>query len=69
MASRGADILVVADGKYKRDGDLLSFKSCPEYLGVGPAVVISQLLAYYIAEAKGLPIDKPRNLAKSVTVE
>lgn len=69
LASRGADILVVADGKYKRDGDLLSFKSCPEYLGVGPAVVISQLLAYYLAEAKGLPIDKPRNLAKSVTVE
>jgi glucosamine--fructose-6-phosphate aminotransferase (isomerizing) len=28
-----------------------------------------QLLAYYIAEAKGMDVDKPRNLAKSVTVE
>ena len=69
LASRGADILVVSDEKYTREGDLLSFPAVPEYLGVGPAVVISQLLAYYLAEAKGLPIDKPRNLAKSVTVE
>jgi glucosamine--fructose-6-phosphate aminotransferase (isomerizing) len=28
-----------------------------------------QLLAYYIADMKGLDVDKPRNLAKSVTVE
>lgn len=32
-------------------------------------VIPLQLLAYYIADAKGLSIDKPRNLAKSVTVE
>ena len=32
-------------------------------------VVALQLLAYYIADSKGLNIDKPRNLAKSVTVE
>jgi glucosamine--fructose-6-phosphate aminotransferase (isomerizing) len=31
--------------------------------------VILQLLAYYTARRKGCPIDKPRNLAKSVTVE
>lgn len=31
--------------------------------------VVLQLLAYHLANAKGLPIDKPRNLAKSVTVE
>ena len=28
-----------------------------------------QLLSYYVATARGCPIDKPRNLAKSVTVE
>ena len=28
-----------------------------------------QLFAYYVAKERGLPIDKPRNLAKSVTVE
>ncbi len=33
------------------------------------AVVIGQLLTYYIARKKNLPIDKPRNLAKSVTVK
>ena len=33
------------------------------------AVVPLQLLAYYISCARGLDVDKPRNLAKSVTVE
>lgn len=33
------------------------------------SVIIGQLLTYYIAMKKGLPIDKPRNLAKSVTVK
>ena len=32
-------------------------------------VIPLQLLAYHVAYEKGLPIDKPRNLAKSVTVE
>ena len=31
--------------------------------------LVNQMLAYYIAKAKGTDIDKPRNLAKSVTVE
>jgi glucosamine--fructose-6-phosphate aminotransferase (isomerizing) len=33
------------------------------------AIVPLQLLAYHVATARGCPIDKPRNLAKSVTVE
>jgi glucosamine--fructose-6-phosphate aminotransferase (isomerizing) len=33
------------------------------------AVVPLQLLAYYIARARGLNVDQPRNLAKTVTVE
>lgn len=33
------------------------------------AVIPLQLLAYYVSLAKGLDVDKPRNLAKSVTVE
>ncbi len=32
-------------------------------------VIALQLLAYYIADFRGLDVDKPRNLAKSVTVE
>ena len=38
-------------------------------LATSLAVVPLQLLAYYISCAKGLDVDKPRNLAKSVTVE
>ena len=34
-----------------------------------PAVVVMQLLAYYVSSDKGLDVDKPRNLAKVVTVE
>ncbi len=33
------------------------------------AIIPLQLLAYYVSVAKGLDVDKPRNLAKSVTVE
>jgi len=33
------------------------------------SVIALQLFAYYVAANKGLDIDKPRNLAKSVTVE
>ena len=36
---------------------------------VFPVAVILQLLAYYTSDMKGLNVDKPRNLAKSVTVE
>ena len=34
-----------------------------------PIIVALQLLAYYLAMKKGCPIDKPRNIAKTVTVE
>jgi glucosamine--fructose-6-phosphate aminotransferase (isomerizing) len=37
--------------------------------GLLSATVILQLLAYHTADALGRDIDKPRNLAKSVTVE
>lgn len=38
-------------------------------LSVIPATVVTQLFAYFIAKKRGLDIDRPRNLAKSVTVE
>ena len=40
-----------------------------EELAPVPAAVLLQELAYFTAEGKGCDIDKPRNLAKSVTVE
>ncbi len=40
-----------------------------EHFSASLAVIPLQLLAYYVSVAKGLDVDKPRNLAKSVTVE
>jgi len=42
---------------------------CPNAVAVIPASIALQLLAYHVAMARGCPIDQPRNLAKSVTVE
>ena len=39
------------------------------YLSPIATVIPMQLFAYYIAKAKNLDVDKPRNLAKSITVE
>lgn len=40
-----------------------------EHFAASLAVIPLQLLGYYLSVARGLDVDKPRNLAKSVTVE
>lgn len=49
--------------------DIIRVPQCSELVAALPVVVAEQLLAYYIARFRGEPIDQPRNLAKSVTVE
>lgn len=49
--------------------DVLYVPAASDELGVIPVTVANQLFAYYIAKLRGLDIDHPRNLAKSVTVE
>jgi glucosamine--fructose-6-phosphate aminotransferase (isomerizing) len=49
--------------------DVIWIPRCAEFLTPVPVVIAEQLLAYYAARARGCPIDQPRNLAKSVTVE
>ncbi len=49
--------------------DVLWVPPCSLYIAPIPIVVVLQLFAYYVARARGCPIDQPRNLAKSVTVE
>ena len=45
-------------------------RSLPNFIDRGDKTTIPlQLLAYYLAKAKGCDVDQPRNLAKSVTVE
>lgn len=49
--------------------DVLYIPKTLEMLTPILSVIPLQLLAYFIADARGLDVDKPRNLAKSVTVE
>jgi len=49
--------------------DAISVPACPLHTAVVPSTVALQLLSYHIARLRGCPIDQPRNLAKSVTVE
>jgi len=49
--------------------DLITIPSCPDYLSPLLTTIPMQLLSYHTAVALGCDVDKPRNLAKSVTVE
>ena len=72
--ARGAAVIALAT-----DGDERVAKMCSEVLWVPPcpdellfpavAIIHLQLLARYVARDRGFDVDKPRNLAKSVTVE
>lgn len=72
MRARGAHILSVIDENDDKIASLSDFAikmpKIPSILSPLIYVVPLQLFAYYIAVGRGCPIDKPRNLAKSVTV-
>lgn len=69
--ARGACIIaVVTEGDEAPGADeVLRIPSCDPLVATIPAAVALQLLAYHVARLRGCPIDQPRNLAKSVTVE
>ena len=74
VAARGGELYVFADAGSHIDAsqDGLNLVRLPEHYGdLSPIlhVVPLQLLAYHTARALGTDVDKPRNLAKSVTVE
>jgi glucosamine--fructose-6-phosphate aminotransferase (isomerizing) len=69
LKSRGATIIIVATKALKAPGDDFLIDDVKPYLAAIAKVVFGQYLSYYVALEKGLPIDKPRNLAKSVTVQ
>ena len=57
------------DEIHAKADDVITVPAVPEYLQPLVAAIPLQLLAYHIALLRGCDIDKPRNLAKSVTVE
>jgi len=73
VRARGGELFVFADADSRIESDIgLHVIRMPEHYGVlSPIlhVVTLQLLAYHTACARGTDVDKPRNLAKSVTVE
>jgi glucosamine--fructose-6-phosphate aminotransferase (isomerizing) len=72
MKARGGTIVLVAeegDEVGKVADHVIRVPSGPDLLCSVTAVVPLQLLAYHVATARGLDVDKPRNLAKTVTVE
>ncbi len=69
VLSRGAKVCVISTDTLCRDGDAFSFHDTNEFVSPIIAVVCSQYIAYFTALDRGLDIDRPRNLAKSVTVE
>ena len=71
--SRGAYLMgLTSYGKYDIE-DAVNFAvyvpRTDEHFAASLAVIPLQLLGYYVSVARGLDVDKPRNLAKSVTVE
>ena len=70
VISRGAKTIVITNQKIDKKFDyVIEIPEINKYLSPILSVIPLQLLSYYISKKKGLDVDKPRNLAKSVTVE
>ena len=73
VRARGASVILITKAGAQVDPDVYDIRiDLPvreDLFAVFPAAAALQLLAYYTSDAKGLNVDKPRNLAKSVTVE
>ncbi len=71
-ARKGPVIAVTTEGRTDLEritDDVIYVPECPTFLSPLLTVIPLQLLAYHTAVARGCDVDKPRNLAKSVTVE
>jgi glucosamine--fructose-6-phosphate aminotransferase (isomerizing) len=73
VSARGSPLIAIG---YEGDSelskyvdDVISIREIPPVFSPVPVIVALQLWAYYLAKARGCPIDKPRNIAKTVTVE
>lgn len=70
VITRGAKVVLVTDCNYENnDITIIDIPKTNYLLAPILAIIPLQLIAYYVAKEKNLDVDKPRNLAKSVTVE
>jgi glutamine---fructose-6-phosphate transaminase (isomerizing) len=69
VVARGAHPCIISMKGLEMDGDTFIIPAVHELLTPLASVVPMQLMAYYAALHRGCDVDKPRNLAKSVTVE
>ena len=73
VKARGAMVVLICDGSIEVDDDVADYiirlPQTDEQLMPMAAAAPLQLIAYYTSVLKGNDVDKPRNLAKSVTVE
>jgi len=71
--AREAPVIAIAtagdDSVQEHSSDIITVPPCSDFLASIPVVIAEQLFAYHVAKLRGCPIDQPRNLAKSVTVE
>ena len=68
-AARGANVLTIVARHLAKEDDAIILPDVDPMIAPLLSVVPAQLLAYYTSLGKGLDVDKPRNLAKSVTVQ
>lgn len=69
VKSRGAKAYIISTQELAKEGDAIVVEDYPSYLS---SIIVSSIafyLAYFVSLLKGYNVDKPRNLAKSVTVE
>ncbi|ADC49823.1 glucosamine--fructose-6-phosphate aminotransferase [Alkalihalophilus pseudofirmus OF4] len=69
VAARGANACIISMEGMEEEGDAFVLPAVHEYLTPLAAVIPMQLISYYAALHRDCDVDKPRNLAKSVTVE
>ncbi len=71
VITRGAKVFVITSEEIDNDeiSEIIKIPKTNTFLSPILSVIPMQLFAYYISKEKGLDVDKPRNLAKSVTVE
>lgn len=70
VITRGANVYLISNCKYEnKDMNIINIPQTESLLTPILAIIPLQLIAYYTAKEKNLDVDKPRNLAKSVTVE